>query len=188
MDPGERDRPWEGRGRLFQHPLRLHVLFKYAEGVTSPTTIAASLGAPLNVVSYHTQVLLRAGAIELVHTERRRGAIEHFYRALLAIEIDDEEWCELPVKLRRVLSRAVIDGAVREAVDALAGGGMDGESTHLSRNYLVLDPQGQQELASLLRDVLARANAIGLASRERAAEDAVPYEVVVMSFERASSP
>jgi DNA-binding transcriptional ArsR family regulator len=174
--------------RLFRHPLRWHALFKYAEGVTSPRAIAADLRAPLNVVSYHTQVLLRAGAVELVRTERRRGATEHFYRAVVPLEIEDDEWRRLPLKLRRVLSRALIDGAMRESVDALAAGGMDSESTHLSRTYLVLDAQGQDELAALLRDVFARVNNIGEASHERAADDAVPHEVVVMSFERASRP
>lgn len=188
MDAAEEDGGWETLSRLFRHPLRWHALFKYAERTTSPSAIAADLGAPLNVVSYHTRVLLRAGAIELVRTERRRGATEHFYRTVSALEIGDAEWAVLPVKLRRVLARAFIDGAVRECVDALAGGGMDGELTHLSRSYFELDPQGQRELASLLRDTFDRASAIGEASRERAAGAAAPHEIVIMSFARGSRP
>src|SRR5919198_3594413 len=187
MDETERDKRWETLARVFRHPLRWHLLFKYAEGVTSPKAIAARLGVPLNVVSYHTQELLREDAIELVGTERRRGATEHFYRTVLPLPIDDSEWGELPVKLRRVLARAFIDGATREFVDSLVDGGMDGEFTHLSRTYLLLDQQAQRELASLLRDAFRRVNALGEAKQEPAAE-AVPYEVVVMSFQRASSP
>jgi DNA-binding transcriptional ArsR family regulator len=172
--------------RLFRHPLRWHALLRYSEAVTSPRAVAADLGKPLNVVSYHTEVLLREGAIELVRTEPRRGATEHFYRAVTPLAIEDAEWRELPVKLRRVMARALIDGVKREWVDALARGGMDDESTHLSRSYLVLDHQGQTELAALLRDVFSRVNAIGEASRERAADDAVACEVVVISFESAS--
>jgi DNA-binding transcriptional ArsR family regulator len=174
--------------RLFRHPLRWQALLRYAESVTSPKAVAADLGVRLNVVSYHTQVLLRAGAIELVRTERRRGAIEHFYRAATPHEIEDEEWRQLPVKLRRVVSRAFIDGAMRESIDALARGGMDSESTHLSRLYFMLDPQGQDELAAVLREAFTRANAVADVSRERAAENRVPCELVVMSFQRTSGP
>jgi hypothetical protein len=181
-------RPRETLARLIQHPLRSHVLFKYAEGVTSPSSIAVALGAPLNVVSYHTQTLLREGAIELVGTERRRGAREHFYRAVLPREINDAEWSALPIKLRRVLVRAVIDGATRESVDSLADGGMDDASTHLSRSYFMLDEHGRSELASLLRETYARARAIGRASQMRARDDAVPCELVMMSFQRESRP
>ena len=188
MERSEGDARWETLARLIRHPIRAQALFKYANGVTSPRAIAAALDVPLNVVSYHTQVLLRAGAIELVRTEPRRGVKEHFYRALLAGEIEDAEWSHLPLKLRRVLTRAIIDGVVRESVDALASGGMDQESTHLSRIYLVLDEQGQDELAALLRDSFARAKEIDDASRRRVAEDAADCELVMMSFRRASGP
>jgi hypothetical protein len=60
---------------------------------------------------------------------------------------------------------------------------MDADSTHLSRNYLVLDAEGERELASLLRETFERVHAIGVASRDRAGTDASRYEVVVMSFE-----
>lgn len=174
--------------RLISHPLRTHVLFKYVEGVTSPSRIAAGLIVPLNVVSYHTQVLFRGGALELVRTVPKRGAREHFYRAVLPADIEDAEWTELPVKLRRVLTRAVIDGSARESADALAAGGMDGAATHLSRSYFLLDDDGERELAAVLRETLERANAIDQACRERRADGATPHELVVMSFRRASRP
>jgi hypothetical protein len=152
------------------------------ESETSPSAVAAALSVPLNVVSHHTQVLLRAGAIELVRTQPRRGATEHFYRAVLSGEIEDTEWSRVPVKLRRALARLVIDGAMRESGDALAHGGMDGEPTHLSRNYFVLDAEGQRQLASLLRDTVERATAIARASHDRADGAVSAYELVVMAF------
>jgi hypothetical protein len=156
--------------------------------VTSPSAIATALGAPLNLVSYHTQVLLRAGAIELVRTRPRRGAQEHFYRAVLLAEIEDAPWSELPLTLRRALARAIIDGVKQEAVDALVAGGMDDESTHLSRSYPRLDERGRRELASLLRETYTRINAIGRGCLERGADDAASHEIVIMGFQRASSP
>jgi hypothetical protein len=178
----------EALARLIRHPTRMHVLFKFAEGTTSPTKVAGSLRVPLNVVSYHTQVLLRAGALELVRTIRRRGAHEHFYRAVLPGDIEDAEWTELPAKLRRVLVRGVIDGAMQECADALVAGGVDPASTHVSRNYFLLDHQGEDELARLLRDSLTRANEIDRACRRRRSADAAPHELVILSFQRLSSP
>jgi hypothetical protein len=188
MDVTDGARRWETLARLIRHPVRCHALFIYSERTTSPRAIADALGARLNVVSYHTQMLLREGAIELVRTERRRGAREHFYRAVLGLEIGDAPWSELPVKLRRPLVRGLIDAATRESVDALASGGMDDAQAHMSRVFFDLDGRAQRELASLLEDTYQRAKAIDQASRERAAEDSVPHELVMMSFRRASSP
>jgi predicted transcriptional regulator len=51
-----------------------------AEGVASPKLIAARLDLDLRNVAYHVRVLKRLGCIELVETEKRRGALEHIYR------------------------------------------------------------------------------------------------------------
>jgi hypothetical protein len=189
MSADEREpRIAETLANLIKHPLRQHLLFRYIDEVTSPSRIAAEWETPLNVVSYHTQVMLKAGAVELVRKARRRGTYEHFYRAVLPWDIEDVDWITIPVKLRRVLSRTVIDGGVRDAADALAAGGMDGASTHVSRSYFVLDEQGRRELASVLRAALVRANTIDEDCRARGAAEATPHEVVIMSFQRSSSP
>jgi hypothetical protein len=188
MHDGRRNDRLEGLGKLLRHPLRQHLLFKYAESVTSPSDVADALEEKLNLVSYHTNVLLRAGCLELVRTERRRGAREHFYRAVLTSEIHDADWEQLPVRLRRALARLTIDATFREVGDALPRGGMDGASAHVSRSFLMLDREGRDALASLLRATIADAFAIERASRDRGADDEVPFELIVMSFERASRP
>jgi DNA-binding transcriptional ArsR family regulator len=188
MEPTEHDGHEHTVARLVRHPLRAHLFRRYTEAETSPRAVAAALGEPLNVVSYHTQVLRRAGVIELVRTEPRRGAREHFYRAVLPHVIEDADWAELPTGLRRVLTRRVIDGVPQEAADALQHGGMDSPTVHLSRSYFALDDRGRRDLASLLRSTYESARDIGEASRARASDDAVSWELVIMSFERASSP
>jgi hypothetical protein len=188
MESAEQDGRGHTVARLLRHPLRAQVFGRYAEAETSPRAVAAALGEPLNRIGYHTQVLRRAGVIELVRTEPRRGAREHFYRAVLSNFIEDADWSQLTTGLRRVLSRRVIDGVPQEAADALQHGGMDAPEVHLSRNYLALDDRGRRDLAALLRSTFETARDIGQASRERGSEDAVPWELVIMSFERASSP
>ena len=46
----------------------------------SPKELASELNASLGNVTYHVTILRALGMIELVST-RRRGAVEHFYKA-----------------------------------------------------------------------------------------------------------
>ncbi len=60
--------------------LRAQALALISEGIASPKLIAAKLDLDLRNVAYHVRVLKRLGCIELVETEKRRGAVEHIYR------------------------------------------------------------------------------------------------------------
>jgi DNA-binding transcriptional ArsR family regulator len=60
--------------------IRAQALALISEGVASPKLIAARLDLDLRNVAYHVRVLKKLGCIELVETERHRGAVEHIYR------------------------------------------------------------------------------------------------------------
>ena len=62
------------------------------------------LGAPLGVVSYHVRMLRDYDCVELVRTEPRRGALQHFYRATARPNLDDDQWRTLPSGLRGELT------------------------------------------------------------------------------------
>ena len=47
-------------------------------------------------VSYHVRALLELGCVELVSTAQRRGAIEHYYRAVVRPFFRDRDWKKLP--------------------------------------------------------------------------------------------
>jgi DNA-binding transcriptional ArsR family regulator len=173
--------------RLLRHPLRQRLLFEYADAVTSPSRVAAALGERLNVVSYHTGVLLRAGAIELVRTVPRRGGREHFYRTRIDSRIEDDEWERLPQLARRALVRLALDVSWSEAEHALVSGGMDEPTAHVSRSFLSLDERGAHELARLLRAAIDSCAGLERESEGRAAGTAEPYEVIVLAFRRRAS-
>jgi DNA-binding transcriptional ArsR family regulator len=63
------------------HPLRVKILERLEIRMASPNELSKQLHAPLGNVSYHVKTLLELGTIELVKTEPRRGAVEHFYRS-----------------------------------------------------------------------------------------------------------
>jgi DNA-binding transcriptional ArsR family regulator len=123
--------------KAFTHPLRITILARLDEQALSPKELAAQLGAPLSVVSYHVKELARLGFVELVHTEQRRGAIQHWYKSKErqplgqriraedvhvsreSFELDERGWTELSELLARTLER--IDTLRGEAQQRLAG-------------------------------------------------------------------
>lgn len=96
--------------RVISHPIRIEILRVLSSRVASPKELARELGESVSNVSYHFKYLRLEGCIEIVETEQRRGAIEHYYRAkqapldgdeawtglsLTAIELDEQGWREL---------------------------------------------------------------------------------------------
>jgi DNA-binding transcriptional ArsR family regulator len=64
------------------HPIRANVVFALADSdqPRSPVELARQLGGTIGNIGHHVRVLRDLGAVRLVHTRQRRGAIEHFYR------------------------------------------------------------------------------------------------------------
>lgn len=67
--------------KALAHPLRARMLELLGEQTLSPADLATQTGAPLGVVAYHVRMLRDYECVELVRTEPRRGALQHFYRA-----------------------------------------------------------------------------------------------------------
>jgi DNA-binding transcriptional ArsR family regulator len=172
--------------RALVHPLRLLLLFEYGLAVTSPSKVGRTLDIPVNVVSYHTGVLVEAGLLELVRVEPRRGAHEHYYRRTGPADIDDAGWSGLPVAVRRQVRRRTLEVIWAEATESLPEGGMDDPRTHVSRSLLRLDEQGLTELATLLRQTLDAAAEIERASRSRST-GASPVELAILQFTPAAT-
>jgi DNA-binding transcriptional ArsR family regulator len=143
------------------HPLRLRILELVIEHrEASPLAVSRKLGQPLATVSRHMRVLRDLGFIELTRTEPRRGAVEHFYRAVQCGFIDDHTWERLSVPLRRGIVRQLFRKIFSEAAQAGRGGGFDRAGAHLDRVPLCLDEQGRAELSAALVALLEEALAI----------------------------
>jgi DNA-binding transcriptional ArsR family regulator len=143
------------------HPLRLRILESVIErGEASPLTLSRQLRQPLSTVSRHVRVLRDLGFVELTRTEPRRGAVEHFYRAVQCAYIDDETWEQMSVPLQRGIVRQTFRKIVSEAAEAGRRGGFDGAGVHLTRVPLRLDEQGRAELSTAVEKHLQEALAI----------------------------
>jgi DNA-binding transcriptional ArsR family regulator len=180
------------------HPLRMRLLtFITERGEASPVEMSRALDVPLATVSHHTRVLRDLRYIELSRTEPRRGAMEHYYRALAAPFLDDEHWDMLPIPARRRVSAQLLRQVFEDAASAGQVGGFDAAGAHIARLMLDLDPRGWRELSRAVLMLLHRAEAIQARSdaRRNSDEDSRPSELAILHFavadpadSRASEP
>ena len=172
------------------HPLRWRMLEALNEGEASPAQLARRFGEPVNLVAYHMGILAKAGGVEMVRTEPRRGSTEHYYRATMRPYFADREWARLPTETRRTLMAVETKQMVNDIRAAAAGTGLDHPKAHVSRSPLELDREGYDEVATLLGGVLEQLHDIQARAAVRQADKAskkqalLSTEVAIVHFER----
>jgi hypothetical protein len=141
-------------------------------------------------VSYHVRALHELECIELVRTAQRRGAIEHYYRAIVRPFFSDRDWKRLPRSARQTVSDRGLQEIWEDVSDAVGGGTFEKRADrHLSRTQLVLDEQGWTELVDAMQSLVERVELIGAASTKRLGKsdaERIPARVVLMGFEAAA--
>jgi DNA-binding transcriptional ArsR family regulator len=176
--------------KALAHPLRVRILGLLDNRVASPNEIANEIGASLGVVSYHVRTLAGLGFLELVGKRQRRGATEHYYRAVSRPVVTSEAWEKMPSVVKKAMVGATL-GHVSDLVNlAAAAGGFEHADAHLTRSPLTLDQQGFKEVAEKLDKLLAELDQVNAAAERRLAEAAgedgrIRATVVLMLFESA---
>src|SRR5919107_6371239 len=133
--------------KALSHPMRARILTILNERVASPNEISEMIDERLPNVSYHVRALLDLGCIELVSTAQRRGAIEHYYRAVVRPFFSDRDWKKLPRSGRQAISDVGLQMIWEDVSDAITQGTFETRSDrHLSRSPLQLDETGWKEL------------------------------------------
>lgn len=173
--------------KALAHPLRVRILTSLHKGISSPNQLAQELGEPLGNVSYHVKTLLEFDCVELVKTEPRRGAVEHFYRATERAFFSDSDWEKIPASARKGISGAVLEMIGQDSTEALVAGTIDARSdSHVSRTPLVLDEKGWADLNGLLGETLKQAVKIQEEAATRLAdakEDGIETKLALLHFE-----
>lgn len=173
--------------KALAHPLRVEILIILNERMASPNELSKELEEGLSQVSYHVKVLKDFECIEMVKTEPRRGAVEHYYRATARAFLSDREWQKLPASIKPGMSAAFMKMLISDVIAAMNGGTFDSrDDRHMSWTPGVVDEQGWAESVDLVNETLDRAMAIHTASAKRLAksgEDGIPATVVLMNFE-----
>jgi DNA-binding transcriptional ArsR family regulator len=191
----KQERPERIDQRLVQsvaHPLRIKILEELTDHVASPNAVAEKLDADLPGVAYHTRALDKLGALELVDTARRRGAIEHFYKATPRAFVGDPSWRKVPPSLLGGVSAATLQTFLDKALAALEAGTLDGRSDTVFRWMpLSLDEEGWKEVVAIMEEATKLMLAAHLRSQDRLKESgcksAVSAVVGQAAFETAGS-
>jgi DNA-binding transcriptional ArsR family regulator len=181
--------------KALSHPLRQRILRVLNERVASPSELSRDLDEPLGNVSYHVKALLEHDAIELVRTAPVRGALEHFYRAMTRVQLDDDHWARLPLSIRRSLSDQMLQQIWDHLAAAAEENGFDDPRMHVSWTPLELDAEGHDAISDLLAETLERILEIQAESTSRIAAldgdgDGEPKhrtEVAMVHFHRAAN-
>jgi DNA-binding transcriptional ArsR family regulator len=173
--------------KALSHPMRARILAILNERTASPNEIAEMIDERLPNVSYHVRALLGLGCIELVDTAQRRGAIEHYYRALLRPFFSDRDWKRLPKSGRQSISDSALQIIWEDVSDAIEAGTFEARADrHLSNRPMELDDEGWSELTALLAETVAEAESIESRSSARlrdSGEQGISTKLVAMQFE-----
>ena len=169
--------------KALAHPLRIRMLTVLNQRVASPSELAGELDEPIGNVSYHMRTLADLGMVELVRTEPRRGAVEHYYKAIERPHLAAQDWATLPASVRRSFSdttgRAVLD----DFTGAVKSGGFEREGARLNHLELKLDQKGWDELGKVLDDAAQRIDKSAAKAKNRKGDEKFNGAAVLMLFE-----
>jgi DNA-binding transcriptional ArsR family regulator len=191
MNPRRPNRIDQRLVRALGHPLRVKILEVVQLRNASPSELTDLLSAPLGNVAYHVRVLEKCGCIEQVATARRRGAVEHYFRARPRSYIGHQDWRKVPKSLRDAVSGASLGTFFDRAADALESGTMDArDDTTLSWMPMAVDAAGWAEVAAVFQAAANRLEAIHALCRRRidqgdSDEEAISLVVGMAAFEPA---
>jgi DNA-binding transcriptional ArsR family regulator len=173
--------------KALAHPLRVQILIILNERMASPNELSKELDEGLSQVSYHVKVLKDYQCIEMVKTEPRRGAVEHYYRATARAFLSDDDWRQLPDSIKPGMSASFIKMLMDDVVGALQGGTFDArDDRHISWTPGVVDEQGWGELTDLLEDTLRQTMEIQEKATTRlskSGEQGIPATVAILGYE-----
>jgi DNA-binding transcriptional ArsR family regulator len=153
---------------LMNHEVRLDAFLATFEAMASPKEVAKLLKRPLSDASFHMKELRKGGVVEVVKRAKRRGAIEHYYRAVKPPEVDEEEWKAMPRSARRRIVALGLQVIVADALSALRHGKLEADDNmYLVWMPMRLTPEGEDKITDLQAEMYARMTAIK-------AEDGIP--------------
>jgi DNA-binding transcriptional ArsR family regulator len=174
------------------NPIRVQILEILSDRPASPIELASELDKSLSHIAYHTRTLDECGCLQLVGTEQRRGATEHFYKAAPDSFIGSREWRQVPKAVRAGVTGASLQTFMDKAVAALEAGKIDDrEDTTLTWMPVRLDAEGWREVGEVLSEAAERVVAAEARARARLGSNgkhsAISAVVALANFETPGS-
>lgn len=177
--------------KVFAEPLRIRIVATLNTREMSPKQFHEEFGGgSLPRVCRHFELLVDYGWLYLTRTEtggKRRGAVEHFYRATGPAVFDDEIWSDLPISMKEMVSARIFEEFGEQVKAAMAEGTIDArDDRHFTWTPLRLDQEGWE-------NVIARVDAIFYfifeeqkdadARMAYTGEEPIPMTVALAAFE-----
>lgn len=174
--------------KALEHVLRQHILMHAVRREISPKEISDLLGEELSNVSYHIRVLRdECGLIEETRQERRRGSIEHYYRATIRTLLPAKALRGLKGGLRTAVAACIADDLLDNLARAVEAGKLNGKHDHVAQVPIVLDEEGRRNVLAISQRAKRDAEREQQKAAERMAahdgEDGRDYVFAVFAFE-----
>lgn len=181
--------------KALSHVVRQHILLIAVQRKVSPKELSKLLGEGLGDVSHHVRVLVKDcdEMLELVGTEPRRGATEHYYRATARTLIPAKTWRALDPGIRTALGGGMASDLFEDLSKSLEAGKLDRKDNYISRAPLVLDAEGQRKVAAIAKEAHEKVEREHWAARARMDKaggkvPGVAHTFGVLSFEAPWEP
>jgi DNA-binding transcriptional ArsR family regulator len=168
--------------KALAHPLRVEILDYMNGGEWSPRELERETGVGLSQVSYHVKVLFDFKLIELTKAEPRRGAVEHFYRAVERAFVPAGMTNDIPKSAQGIIGNGIV-GKIDEDVGASLKSGKfyTRDDWHASWTPIPLDNQGCEDAEKLADEFVERFLKLEAESANRQAEAENPEELIWIS-------
>jgi DNA-binding transcriptional ArsR family regulator len=154
--------------KALAHPLRVRILTVLNDQVASPNELRKLLEEGLSQVSYHVKVLKDFEMIEMVKTEPRRGAVEHFYRATSKVFVPSWVAKAWPKSARDGVAGTIMEQVEVDLVESINAGLFNDRPDHVvARDPRTLDGKGREDAEVLAAEFFERYEKIGGEADER---------------------
>jgi DNA-binding transcriptional ArsR family regulator len=132
--------------KALANPMRVRLLAYMNDREWSPNELSEKLNEGLSQVSYHVKVLKDFEMIELTRTEPRRGAVEHYYRAIERAYIPRWMARLLPRSANEIVGSNILEAIEEDLVASIDSGKFyEREDTHGSYTPVTVDGIGCEE-------------------------------------------
>lgn len=176
--------------KAFEHVLRQHILMHAVRREISPKEISDLLGEEVSNVSYHFKVLRdECGLIKETRRERRRGSVEHYYRATIKTLLPAKALRGLKGGLRTAVAACLANDLLDDLARAVEAGKLNGKHDHVARVPLALDEEGRRNVLAISRQAKRDAEreqrkaADRMAAHDGGERDGRDYVFAVFAFE-----
>jgi hypothetical protein len=140
----------QNRHKAMAHPLRAKILMILSERIASPVGMSRELHESVGDISYHTKRLVELGCAELVKKRQKRGAVEHFYRALERHLVETEGWEDMPPEVKDGILGEIEQKRLDDFMASVQAKMIGADDRfHLTRTRLVVDEEGRLDALAI---------------------------------------